>query len=526
MSEAVGSLGSQLIARRFARSVVERARPTSMVRGRVWRPRWIRESRTLFRTLARPLGLISLTSPLSLSSGPVEERAPYYQGSLVLVGTSTPLEEAGTPGRAASKAVLPWTAAEVRRALERTTPSAAIPPGRPVEPSRPRATPSARSAPRPVQRTAARPGAGVSGPTERRARNLPGMPSTGPLPRPTIQEIGLSTPEGMPPVVLPGLEAKQEATPTADKGGPERGGRGGRPVQPGEAVPRPAEVQRQAERRAVAARPSPQKAPEERSTLQPVEREEAGMSAPARAPQVRRQAETAAQPPLGAERQAVSRPSPVEAPTELARRASVAREVPEEEAREIRPETQVPQAPASEVEEAIQPKPDLGLAAPTGVPLGQLAPEVQESRPVARSSPVEAAEPRGVQRVPRLAARHARPVAPEAPERGVSEGPVAPRAVTAKAWEPGPDLQLSYTALEPEYEELGLGVQPSGVVPEEQAPGVLPPLAARRDLAAEAATAEPEHPREPEARPTAPIPGPPVPSSGYRPRGRPRWCNR
>ncbi|TEU12756.1 MAG: hypothetical protein E3J25_06720, partial [Anaerolineales bacterium] len=47
------------------------------------------------------------------------------------------------------------------------------------------------------------------------------------------------------------------------------------------------------------------------------------------------------------------------------------------------------------------------------------------------------------------------------------------------------DVQLSYTALGPEYDELRIGVEPSRAVFQRQAPGALPPLAARREVPAE-----------------------------------------
>ncbi|HUV94375.1 MAG TPA: hypothetical protein VMX14_06025, partial [Anaerolineae bacterium] len=54
------------------------------------------------------------------------------------------------------------------------------------------------------------------------------------------------------------------------------------------------------------------------------------------------------------------------------------------------------------------------------------------------------------------------------------------------------DVQPSYTALEPEYDGLGIGVEPSRVVSQRQAPGVLRASAAMRELPVEASIDEPE----------------------------------
>jgi len=229
--------------------------PASMTLHRPWRPRWIRESGALLRTLERPLGMISLTPLSSLSYGSVRERAPYYQGSLVLAGTSMPLEAAESSVGAARRAVLPFSVAEVRRALERPTASSSTVPTSPTRP--------ASGSRRRVRRAAPRDRVPLSRVAERLQRGVAGMRRRGPLPRPALQEIGLAAPEGVPPVVMPVQEMPREMGPAPDVLSAEE-----RP-EPGRASP-PLEVRRQAEHGAVEGAPSPERAEEGERRRPPV----------------------------------------------------------------------------------------------------------------------------------------------------------------------------------------------------------------------------------------------------------------
>jgi len=576
VSEAERSLGSQLVTRRFAQSVIGRTVPKSVMYLHRWRPRWIQESRALFRARQRPLGLISLSPLLPLSGGRVRERASYYQGSLVLAGTTTPLDEGEVSGGAASQTPFPFSVSEVRRALERKspTPTSATTPRRAAQASR-RGIAGVRQ--RNIQRAAGRGRSPVSPPAGVPRRNLVRVAGKGPLPRPVIQEIGLSSPEGVPPIVLPEREPEQETVEVAGGAGLEQIPEGLSSARPSEAVSAPPEVRRQAAGRPAAGQPSPDERLEEAvpTVAEPVEGATPKEAVPVRAQQAGRQAEAAARPERRPEGQVRPRPALAARQPSVARRVSASQEAPAEKRREVQPETEIPQVPATEPiqgmeasqvsataevpsrpegEQVVQRVGDLA-AGPEMVPVSQAGPETQESEPVARPSSIEpaeeapihrsleeegvrptAAEPvgprvapsRGVQRVPASeSARRATPIIPS----GVTTGPVAVAGsevgrterlealgpATREAREPEVDLvqtlpeatgvaelEPRYTALGPEYEELGLGLGQSSVTPERRDVGPLPPSAIGREVPAEAQVGDAERARGVRSVPLAP----------------------
>ncbi|HUV94737.1 MAG TPA: hypothetical protein VMX14_07925, partial [Anaerolineae bacterium] len=346
----------------------------------------------------------------------------------------------------------------------------------------------------------------------------------------------MSAPEGVPPVVMPALETPREMAPAPDVLSLEERREAAPAPESGRASP-PLEVRREAERRGVEDTSSPER---------PAEDGARGVSPSVMEPRVGRQIDTPIEPPRGAEPQVAPRPSVGQEAAEGA---------PVRETRDLQLSRLVEEARKEpEGHEAIQQARDLGMAPLAEVPSVQPGPEVEDAGLTAMHSPAETGEavsryrdleqaslgpaapepgvgteaqgvvpspsrPRGVVATPReavgprdaarLGVQRARE--PETPRRivsptaaparaapvgaGTGYETVEPEAGVARRFPEAAGLihvQPSYTALEPEYDGLGIGVEPSRVVSQRQAPGVLRASAARRELPVEASIDEPE----------------------------------
>lgn len=289
--------------------------------------------------------------------------------------------------------------------------------------------------------------------------------------------------------------------------------------QPEERVHPPLEVRRQAERRAVEG-PSPsEQVPAREVRAAPAEtgRRATEVAASVKAPQARREADTAAEPPGEAKPQAARRPLEAPAPVESVQRAPLGPEAPGERATRIQPESEAPEgAPIQEMDDlqvsrlAADARPEGRAAAaieePRGSEIGALAPEAPAEPAPGRpdSAPV------------------ATPPSPEAVEEAPTYQGVDQAHVRRALPEPGVGTEAQRVAVPPS-QPTQAGPAPSELVPSGAAPraGVrrqpdspgpgVPPVQAPTEApvgVARPVTPEPSEPVRPEG---VKAPGEPIP---------------